>query len=104
MPPVDTINITCSLYLLNTEMKWYFSKRTTYLTRIFTGVITLARFPTGRAVIMCVKWEAKVLDLGLSLFVWWEDILNAIKYVLKSLNRGKLKTRKYKEKYLSCQN
>ena len=43
-------------------------------------------------------------DLGLSLFVWWEDILNAIKYVLKSLNRGKLKTRKYKEKYLSCQN
>ena len=34
------------------------------------------------------------LALGLSLFVWWVDILNAIKAVdVKSLNRGKLKTR-----------
>ena len=26
--------------------------------------MTLARFPTGRAVIMCVKWEAKVPTLA----------------------------------------
>ena len=62
-----------------------------------TGIAPMGAIPP-KAVINCF------LDLGLSLFVWWEDILNAIKYVLKSLNRGKLKTRKYNEKYLSCQN
>ena len=68
----------------------FFSKRTTYLKRIFksdTGVITLARFPTGRVVIMCVKWEAKVPTLDRSWFVF-------IRLVGRHFKRNKIHTKK----------
>ena len=35
-----------------------------------TGVITLARFPTGRAIIVCVKSKTKVTTLARSQFVF----------------------------------
>ena len=89
----------------------FFSKRTTYLAGIFqsdTGVITRARFPTGRAVVMCVEWKAEVPALARSRFVFFRLVGRHFKrnkkYVLKRLNQGKLKTRKNNEKYLSCQN
>ena len=61
------------LFLRDILSIYFLSKRTTYLTRAFksdTGVITLARFPTGRAVIMDVKREAKMPTLSRSRFVF----------------------------------
>ena len=57
---------------------------------------------------MCVEWKAKVPALARSRFVFirlvGRHFKHNKKYVLKNLNRGKLKTRKNNEKYLSCQN
>ena len=68
----------------------FFSKRTTYLTRTFkrdTGVITLARFPTGRAEIMRVKWKAKMPTLARSRFVF-------IRLVGRHFKCNKIRTKK----------
>ena len=55
-----------------------------------TGIVSLARFPTSRAIIVCIEWIAEVMAFRRFWFelVWWEDIFTAIKK--SESERGKL--------------
>ena len=74
-------NIPTSLFYFNLL---FFGETITAIARRLisdTGVITLARFPTGRAVIVGIEWIAEVTaldDLAFAL-VGSEDIFTAIK-------------------------